>query len=109
MPAIPSIPLIHLEHDDNQILPTLERALTATGFVLVEGHGVPRLLVATMRRQLAAYFARPLVDKMAEHITSAQLSWLYPPRVFFAQHRRAFRLINTKVTSCIMRRQQTTL
>ncbi len=69
MPAIPSIPLIHLEHDDQQILPTLERALTTTGFVLVEGHGVPRSLVATMRRQLAAYFSRPLGDKMAECIT----------------------------------------
>ena len=83
MPAIPSIPLIHLEHDDNQILLTLERALTATGFVLVEGHGVPRSLVATMRRQLTAYFARPLADKMADCITPANYRG-YIPLGFFS-------------------------
>ena len=69
MPASLAIPTIDLERDDDEILPTLERALCDIGFVLVKGHGVPAELVSDLRQQLVDYFDRPLADKMAERIT----------------------------------------
>ena len=64
-----SIPIIDLADHEEQILPTLERALCDIGFVLVKGHGVPAGLVSDLRQNLVDYFERPLADKMAEHIT----------------------------------------
>ena len=64
-----SIPIIDLADHEEQILPTLEKALCDIGFVLVKGHGVPRGLVSDLRQQLVDYFDRPLADKMAERIT----------------------------------------
>ncbi|MGB2419938.1 MAG: 2-oxoglutarate and iron-dependent oxygenase domain-containing protein, partial [Luminiphilus sp.] len=60
MPSSLAIPTIDLERDDKEILPTLERALCDTGFVLVKGHGVPAELVSDLRQQLVDYFDRPL-------------------------------------------------
>ncbi|MEK9996514.1 MAG: 2-oxoglutarate and iron-dependent oxygenase domain-containing protein, partial [Halieaceae bacterium] len=67
MPA--PIPIIDLADHEEQILPTLERALCDIGFVLVTGHDVPAELVRNLRQHLIDYFDRPLVEKMAERIT----------------------------------------
>ena len=64
-----SIPIIDLADHEEQILPTLERALCDIGFVLVKGHGVPAELVTDLRQHLVDFFDRSLADKMAEHIT----------------------------------------
>jgi isopenicillin N synthase-like dioxygenase len=64
-----AIPTIDLDRDDDESLPTLERALCDIGFVLVKGHGVPAELVSDLRQQLVGYFDRPLAEKMAERIT----------------------------------------
>ena len=69
MPSSLAIPTIDLERDDDEFLPTLERALCDIGFVLVRGHGVPGTLVSDLRQKLVDYFDRPLADKMAERIT----------------------------------------
>ena len=69
MPASLAIPTIDLDHDDVEILPTLERALCDIGFVLVKGHGVPAELVTDLRQHLVDFFDRSLADKMAERIT----------------------------------------
>ena len=69
MPSLLSIPTIDLARGDDEILPTLERALCEMGFVLVKGHDVPAELVRDLRRYLIDYFDRPLADKMAERIT----------------------------------------
>ncbi|HCL93488.1 MAG TPA: oxidoreductase, partial [Gammaproteobacteria bacterium] len=49
MPISLAIPTIDLDRDDDQILPTLERALCNIGFVLVKGHDVPAELVSDLR------------------------------------------------------------
>ena len=67
MPA--PIPIIDLADHEEQILPTLERALCDIGFVLVTGHDVPAELVRNLRQHLNDYFDRPLSEKMAERIT----------------------------------------
>ena len=69
MPSSLTVPTIDLERDDDEILPTLERALCDIGFVLVKGHGVPAELVSALRQRLVDYFDRPLAEKMAERIT----------------------------------------
>jgi len=50
MPSSLAIPTIDLDRDDDEILPTLERALSDIGFVLVKGHGVPADLVSALRK-----------------------------------------------------------
>ena len=64
-----AIPTIDLGCDDDEILPTLERALCDIGFVLVKGMAFPAEQVRDLRRCLIDYFDRPLADKMAERIT----------------------------------------
>ena len=46
MPSSITIPTIDLEREDEEILPTLERALCDIGFVMVQGHGVASELVS---------------------------------------------------------------
>ena len=77
-----SIPIIDLADHEEQILPTLEKALCDIGFVLVKGHGVPRGLVSDLRQQLVDYLDRPLADKMAERITPD--NYRYIPLGFFS-------------------------
>ena len=51
--------IIDLADHEEQILPTLERALCDIGFVLVTGHDVPAELVRNLRQHLIDYFRPP--------------------------------------------------
>ena len=51
MPSSLTVPTIDLERDDDEILPTLERALCDIGFVLVAGHD---FIAATVVTKLVA-------------------------------------------------------
>ena len=85
MPA--PIPIIDLADHEEQILPTLERALCDIGFVLVTGHDVPAELVRNLRQHLIDYFDRPLAEKMAERITPDNYRGYIPDGLFLTQHR----------------------
>jgi hypothetical protein len=41
MKSAPSISLINLNDPEERIVGSLERELTETGFVMVQGHGIP--------------------------------------------------------------------
>ena len=64
-----SIPSIDLGDSDCCVSPVLEQALTTVGFVRVRGHGIPAAQVSALRALLAAYFSRPLDDKLRDAIT----------------------------------------
>ena len=64
-----SIPSIDLGDSDCSVSPVLEQALTTVGFVRVRGHGIPAAQVSALRALLAAYFSRPLDDKLRDAIT----------------------------------------
>ena len=69
MKPTPSISLIHLTDPDERIVGTLEQALTQTGFVMVQGHGIPSALVRDVRRVVEGYFNLPVEEKMLDCIT----------------------------------------
>jgi len=69
MKSAPSINLINLDDHDEPVTQALELALTETGFVMIQGHGISETLIAKMRSVLERYFARPLEAKMQECIT----------------------------------------
>ena len=102
-----SIPIIDLADHEEQILPTLEKALCDIGFVLVKGHGVPRGLVSDLRQQLVDYFDRPLADKMAERIrritTGAISRWAFSHLI-----PKGYSPTNTRVTSSTPRSRRMT-
>ena len=52
-----------------RIVGSLERALTETGFVMVQGHGIPSELVRDVRRVVEGYFSRSAKEKMLDCIT----------------------------------------
>ena len=106
MPSSLAIPTIDLERDDDEILPTLERALCDIGFVLVKGHGVPAELVSDLRQHLVDYFDRPLADKMAERITPDNYRG-YIPLGFFRPTPRGSRPTSTRATSSTPRSRPT--
>jgi len=69
MKPSPSISLINLADPEERIVGSLERALTETGFVMVQGHGIPSELVRDVRRVVEGYFSRPAEEKMLDCIT----------------------------------------
>ena len=69
MKPAPSISLIHLTDPEERIVGILERALTETGFVMVQGHGIPSALVRDVRRVVEGYFSLPVEEKMLDCIT----------------------------------------
>ena len=83
MPSSLTVPTIDLKRDDNEILPTLERALCDIGFVLVKGHGVPAELVSALRQRLVDYFDRPLPKRWLSAsrpiTTGATSRWAFSP------------------------------
>lgn len=60
MTTATTIPIINLGDSDDDIISTLERALSDTGLIMVQGHGVSEALLANLRQLLATYFAQPL-------------------------------------------------
>ncbi len=64
-----TIPIINLGDSDDDIISTLGRTLSDTGFVMVQGHGISEALLANLRQLLATYFAQPLETKMQDCIT----------------------------------------
>ena len=54
-----TIPIINLG-DSDDIISTLERALSDKGFVMVQGHGISEALLANLRQLMASHFAQPL-------------------------------------------------
>ena len=60
MTTATTIPIINLGDSDDDIISTLERALSDTGVIMVQGHGVSEALLANLRQLLATYFAQPL-------------------------------------------------
>jgi len=69
MKPAPSICLINLTDAEERIVSSLESALTETGFVMVQGHGIPSELVRDVRRVVEGYFSRPAEEKMLDCIT----------------------------------------
>ena len=69
MKPAPSISLINLTDPEEQITESLERALTETGFVMVQGHGIPSELVRDVRRVVEGYFSLTTEEKMLDCIT----------------------------------------
>lgn len=69
MKPMPSISLINLTDPEERIVGSLERALTETGFVMVQGHGIPAELLRDVRRVVEGYFSRPAEEKMLDCIT----------------------------------------
>ena len=69
MKSAPSISLINLNDPEEPIVGSLERELTETGFVMVQGHGIPSELVRDVRRVVEGYFSRPAEEKMLDCIT----------------------------------------
>jgi isopenicillin N synthase-like dioxygenase len=69
MKPSPSISLINLTDPEERIVGSLERALTETGFVMVQGHDIPSELVRDVRRVVEGYFSRPAEEKMLDCIT----------------------------------------
>ena len=69
MKPSPSISLINLTDPEKRIVGSLERALTETGFVMVQGHGIPAELLRDVRRVVEGYFSRPAEEKMLDCIT----------------------------------------
>ena len=69
MKPMPSISLINLTDPEERIVGSLERALTETGFVMVQGHGIPSELVRDVRRVVEGYFSRSAEEKMLDCIT----------------------------------------
>ena len=55
-----NIPIINLGDSDDDIIPALERALSATGFVMVQGYGISEALLANLKQLLASHFDQPL-------------------------------------------------
>ena len=60
MTTATTIPIINLGDSDDDIISTLELALSDTGLIMVQGHGVSEALLANLRQLLATYFAQPL-------------------------------------------------
>jgi isopenicillin N synthase-like dioxygenase len=60
MTTATTIPIINLGDSDDDIISTLERALSDRGLIMVQGHGVSEALLANLRQLLATYFAQPL-------------------------------------------------
>ena len=54
-----TIPIINLG-DSDDIISTLERALSDKRFVMVQGHGISEALLANLRQLMASHFAQPL-------------------------------------------------
>ena len=54
-----TIPIINLG-DSDDIISTLERALSDKRFVMVQGHGISEALLANLRQLMALHFAQPL-------------------------------------------------
>ena len=69
MTTAATIPIINLGDSEDDINITLERALSDTGFVMVQGHVISEALLANLRQLLATYFAQPLETKMQDCIT----------------------------------------
>jgi isopenicillin N synthase-like dioxygenase len=69
MKPTPNISLINLTDPEERIVGSLERALTETGFVMVQGHGISSELVRDVRRVVKGYFNRPAAEKMLDCIT----------------------------------------
>ena len=53
MTTATTIPIINLGDSDDDIISTLERALSDTGLIMVQGHGVSEALLANLRQLLA--------------------------------------------------------
>ena len=69
MKPAPSISLINLTDAEERIIGSLESALTETGFVMVQGHGIPSELVRDVRRVVEGYFSLTTEEKMLDCIT----------------------------------------
>ena len=54
-----TIPIINLG-DSDDIISTLERALSDKRFVMVQGHGISEALLANLRQLMASHFDQPL-------------------------------------------------
>ena len=108
MKPAPSISLINLTDAEARIVGSLESALTETGFVMVQGHGIPSELVRDVRRVVEGYFSRPAEEKMLDCITPDNYRG-YIPLGFFSPNTGATHLTNTRDTSSITKPLKNTL
>ena len=80
MKPSPSISLINLTDPEERIVGSLERALTETGFVMAQGHGIPSELVLDVRRVVEGYFSRPAEYKIDSKVPGFTFSIQYPEK-----------------------------
>lgn len=60
MTTAATIPIINLGDSDDDIISTLERALSDKRFVMVQGYGISEALLANLRQLMASHFDQPL-------------------------------------------------
>ena len=60
MTTATTIPIINLDDSDDDIISTLERALSDKRFVMVQGYGISEALLANLRQLMASHFDQPL-------------------------------------------------
>ena len=83
----PSVPCIDLQDSEPKLLDALDHALTTTGFVLVDGHGIPADLTRALRQLMIYYFSRSTAAKQAEAITPDNYRGYIPLGFFTANSR----------------------
>lgn len=62
------VPLALVEEDLEEAARRLGESFAATGFAIVEGHGIPPEVVEAAMAEARAFFARPLEEKLAAHV-----------------------------------------
>ena len=60
MTTATTIPIINRGDSDDDIISTLERALSDKRFVMVQGYGISEALLANLRQLMASHFDQPL-------------------------------------------------
>ena len=60
MTTATTIPIINPGDSNDDIISTLEPALSDSGFVMVQEHGISEALLANLRQLLASHFDQPL-------------------------------------------------
>ena len=86
MKSTASMSTMNLTDPERRVVDSLEQALTETGFVMVQGHGIPPELVQDVRRVVQDYFSRPAEKNAGLHYARL-LQGLHSFGVFLPQYR----------------------
>lgn len=73
---------------DRLMIRQIDEALHTVGFIIVEGHGIPKRLLRKMRAMTIAYFDQALTSKLADRITRDNYRGYIPLGFFSANSGR---------------------